>query len=115
MKARTRYSDLLDAIRELDAAERASTIACDARSALPPGTSRARVTTANANWARKAEHRDRLQDRAEAEILRAFSHLAPYDHWARWWAIAAQPSETDAEAAEKAYCAAVLKEQGKFA
>jgi hypothetical protein len=24
---------------------------------------------------RKAEHRDRLQDRAEAEILRVFSHL----------------------------------------
>jgi hypothetical protein len=76
-KQRTRYSDLLDAIRELDAAERASVIACDARGALPPGTSRARVTTANANWARKAEHRGRLQGRAEAEILRVFSHLAP--------------------------------------
>lgn len=32
----------------------------EARFALPPGSSRARVTTANARWSRAAEARDRL-------------------------------------------------------
>lgn len=32
------------------------------RGALPAGSSRARVTTANANWARAAEYRDRIAD-----------------------------------------------------
>lgn len=46
--------------RELSSAERSSSRAAEARSKLPPGSSRARVTTANARWARAAEHRDRL-------------------------------------------------------
>ena len=75
MKVRTRYSDLLDAVKALDDAERASLKACAARGALPPGSSRARVTTANADWARKAEGRDIKAETAEREILRAFSHL----------------------------------------
>ena len=37
-----------------------------ARMHLPSGSSRARVTTANANHARAAEHRDRVQERLEA-------------------------------------------------
>ena len=45
--------------RELRAAEAASLKASDARMALPPGSSRARVTTANSRWMRKAEDRDR--------------------------------------------------------
>jgi hypothetical protein len=36
-----------------------------ARASLPPGTSRARVTTANARWARAAEERDRILRRVE--------------------------------------------------
>lgn len=32
-----------------------------ARAALPPGSSRARVTTANARWARMAEARERRE------------------------------------------------------
>jgi hypothetical protein len=32
----------------------------DARAALPAGSSRARVTSANARWARAAEERDRI-------------------------------------------------------
>ena len=44
--------------RELARAEAASAKAAEARSRLPPGSSRARVTTANARWARAAEHRD---------------------------------------------------------
>jgi len=42
-----------------DATKRADT-AMARRSALPPGTSRARVTTANARWASVAEYRDLL-------------------------------------------------------
>lgn len=34
--------------------------------ALPAGSTRARVTTANAEWARAAEHRDRCQERLAA-------------------------------------------------
>jgi hypothetical protein len=46
--------------RMLAAAERKSERAADARRALPPGSSRARVTTANARWARAAEERERI-------------------------------------------------------
>jgi hypothetical protein len=55
--------------RELAAAQRASERAAQARAALPAGSSRARVTTANAKWMRAAEHRDRLL--AEAAALRS--------------------------------------------
>jgi hypothetical protein len=44
--------------RLLAKAEKASAKACSARATLPPGSSRARVTSANAKWARAAEHRD---------------------------------------------------------
>jgi hypothetical protein len=40
----------------------------DRRRALPPGSSRARVTTANANWAQAAEHRDRISDLLDKAI-----------------------------------------------
>lgn len=46
--------------KALDRAQKASAKAAMARLALPAGSSRARVTTANARWARAAEHRDRL-------------------------------------------------------
>ena len=52
-----------DIVRELKAAERASQKACSARANLPSGSSRARVTTANARWMRAAEYRDLLQAR----------------------------------------------------
>lgn len=47
-------------------AQAKSTAWTERRHALPPGSSRARVTTANANWARAAEHRDRCRDRLDA-------------------------------------------------
>lgn len=47
--------------RYLDA-QAASTRAQEARARLQAGTTRARSTTANANWARAAEHRDRCAD-----------------------------------------------------
>lgn len=42
-------------------AQKKSDAAAQARAKLPPGSSRARVTSANARWARAAEHRDRLE------------------------------------------------------
>lgn len=59
--------DLLSALRlALARLTAASAKACSARAALPPGSSRARVTTANARWASAAEARDRCQERIEA-------------------------------------------------
>ena len=46
------------AYRVLIAAQKASTKASEARSRLPAGSSRPKVTTANARWMRAAEHRD---------------------------------------------------------
>lgn len=46
------------AYRVLIAAQKASTKASEVRAALPAGSSRAKVTTANARWMRAAEHRD---------------------------------------------------------
>lgn len=42
-------------------AQIASERACDARGAMEPGSSRARLTTANARWMRAAEDRDRCE------------------------------------------------------
>lgn len=51
----------LDALRkELSRLTRESLKASERRAALPPGSSRARVTTLNAKWARLAEARDRV-------------------------------------------------------
>ncbi len=76
MKAPTRFGALLEAVKALDDAERASLLAAQRRHELPPGSSRARVTTANAHHARKAEARDRKLDAATAEAARVF-HLVP--------------------------------------
>lgn len=46
--------------RELAKAQAKSTRAMEARMNRPVGTSRARATTLNANWARAAEQRDRV-------------------------------------------------------
>ena len=51
---------LSENLRDYLAACRASQKACDARAALPIGSSRARVTTLNARWSNAAEERDRL-------------------------------------------------------
>ncbi len=56
----SRAARLLD---ELADAERKSVAASLRRRELPPGSSRARVTTANARWMSAAEHRDRVLER----------------------------------------------------
>jgi len=65
-------AQLKRARRELEAAQRKSTKASEARAALPAGSSRARVTTANARWGVAAEARDR----AAAEVARLEQMLA---------------------------------------
>jgi hypothetical protein len=52
--------------RELARLEKQSARFAAARAALPPGSSRARVTTANARWARVAEARERVSRELEA-------------------------------------------------
>lgn len=52
------------------AAQRKSWAAMDRRRAYEPGTSRARSTTANANWARAAEQRDRVEQALREEFRR---------------------------------------------
>lgn len=51
--------------RMLKDAEAKSARLAEARSKLPPGSSRARVTSANARWARAAEARDALVKRLD--------------------------------------------------
>lgn len=55
---------------ELAAAQKKSEKAMEARMRLSPGSTRARSTTANANWARAAEQRDRVSDRLDAARAR---------------------------------------------
>lgn len=59
--------------RLLEKAERDSKKAAEARGNLPPGSTRARITTANARWWTAAEHRDTIREHLEA--LRA--HMNP--------------------------------------
>jgi hypothetical protein len=51
--------------KELARAEADSARLCKQRAAMPPGSSRARVTTLNAKWARVAEYRDLIRARLE--------------------------------------------------
>src|SRR3990167_8824027 len=53
--------------------------ASERRRALPPGSSRARVTTANARWARACEHYDRLC--RERDEIRDTPQLDPKVRW----------------------------------
>lgn len=72
----TKYDDLVSAVLGLVRAERASVKASEARAALPPGSTRARVTSANARWSRAAEHRDWCQERVR-EALAECPELLP--------------------------------------
>lgn len=51
--------------RELARVAKKSAKLSAARMALPTGSSRARVTSLNAKWARAAEERDRIEKRLE--------------------------------------------------
>ena len=63
----TKYDRLLTLAKALVVDERKSLALAEARGRLPPGSSRARVTTANANWANAAERRDRTIESLVAE------------------------------------------------
>lgn len=63
-----KYSELKRLVNALDAAQLKSERARDARARLPPGCSRARVTTANTRWSTAAEARDRALERVRKEL-----------------------------------------------
>lgn len=56
-----RYERILSLAKTLVAAQKRVEVASDARRALPAGSTRARVTTANARWAAAAETRDHAE------------------------------------------------------
>lgn len=62
--------------RSLADAERKVARTSAARAALPAGSSRARVTTANARWATACEHRDRVQAALLAHLRGELPDLA---------------------------------------
>lgn len=66
----TRWDTLVELAKRLQAAERKSLKCAERRAALSPGGTRARVTTANADWARAAEHRDRCEKAVAEEVAR---------------------------------------------
>jgi hypothetical protein len=61
-----KYAEAARLFRALADAQRKSEAAMEARMGLRAGTTRARSTTANARWARAAEHRDRLLEQIAA-------------------------------------------------
>ena len=63
-------AELRDLLGRYLKAQLASNAATEARAALLPGSSRAKVTTANARWANAAEHRDRCQEQVDRAIFR---------------------------------------------
>lgn len=63
MKKSEWYKMLSDELKELSRAERDVEKTSERRRLLPPGSSRARVTTANARWSQAAEWRDYVRDR----------------------------------------------------
>ena len=56
------YDRLKDLLKETLSARKGMHKASAARQALPPGSTRARVTTANARHASACEHYDRMRD-----------------------------------------------------
>lgn len=62
--------------RALKVAQKKSEKAMEAKMRLALGSTRARVTTANANWARAAEARDRVSDQLDAARARLAAEQA---------------------------------------
>lgn len=62
--------------KELGRAEADSDRLCAMRAAAPPGSSRARVTTLNARWARVTEYRDLLRKKLEELTAEQRCHAA---------------------------------------
>lgn len=65
------YREVVRALRALVDAQVRTERAAEARAALPAGSRRARVTTANARWAIRAEARDRVLAEAVAALRAA--------------------------------------------
>jgi hypothetical protein len=69
--------DVIEAWKRLDAAQKASEKAADARASLPTGSTRAKVTTANARWANAAEDRDRKKAAYIAALMAELQRVQP--------------------------------------
>lgn len=67
----TKANEIRALERELKRLETKAEKFCHARASLPPGSSRARVTTANARWAAAAEAREDTRRRLDALLSRA--------------------------------------------
>lgn len=63
--------------RDLARAEKDVARTSERRRDLPPGSSRKRVTTANAKWAIACEHRDRLLSELESATRSTGSSYVP--------------------------------------
>lgn len=74
-RAAALMSELVEDWKRYDRAEKASKKEAEKRAAMPIGQSRARVTTANARWARKTEARDKAQEVFEGSLAKATVEL----------------------------------------
>jgi hypothetical protein len=63
-------ADLMEAWRRYDKAQRKSLALAEATMKLGGNTTRARLTTANAAWAREAEYRDQALETLRAAVAR---------------------------------------------
>ncbi len=61
LDVRTAGKNIANWFRELERAQRKCDATRDRRAALPAGSSRAKITTANARWMSATEHRDRCE------------------------------------------------------
>jgi hypothetical protein len=66
-----RYQSALKALKALIDAEKQSLRCAEACGQIEPGSSRARITTANARWSTAAEHRDRMFHEAHCTVVEA--------------------------------------------
>lgn len=62
------YQRIAELSKELVAAQKKVERESASRMALPPGSTRARVTTANGRWMAICEHRDRLDEELRAYL-----------------------------------------------
>lgn len=62
------YRNIAEMSKQLIAAQLKVERESESRRNLPPGSTRARVTTANARWMAICEHRDRLHDELQGYL-----------------------------------------------
>ncbi len=76
MSASANEAEVIRLTKLLAKAQATSLKWAERRHKMPMGSSRARVTTANAEWARAAEHRDRISDQLDQACARVAAEQA---------------------------------------